>query len=463
MLRRNKAIGWAGSLGARLSFAACCLGLLLAAASCSKDPSAIGVGLPDAQANTGAYLVDTLTVRASTVLRDSVVTSNLANLLVGRYTDPLLGTLTAKSYFQVGLTDVFNPDASFIYDSTTLVLRTAPATRPDSYIYGDTTKTQALFEVHPLIDPISVTKVSFASPKLTRLNYDSTTLLNRGGVVPVRRVRPTLSTLRLRLSDDLGRRLLTAGQTGRITTQDQFDAFLPGLVLTPAPSDDATIVRLSATASDAGMLLYYHDPTNPTVVLTSTFSLASVNRHFYQIKANRRTAGIANLPTTSLQAVDAARTGMNTVIEGALGLQTRLQFPYLTDLQQYGANLTITDAKLTVLVPPNSLTQYVPVPPNLSIYLTDANNHPLGLYANGTTTTNNGVYQSGVSTQTGIEQGSYNWSVESYVQAVLNRTIPNNGFLIASSTPALLNRVVLGGPLNTTNRLQLRIYFITVK
>ena len=437
------------------------LGLL--AASCSKDVGNIGVGLPDAQAATGAYLVDTLTIRASTVLRDSVVTSDSPNLLVGRYTDPQLGTLTAKSFLQVGLSGTFNPDAAFVFDSTTLVLRTASVTRPDSYLYGDSTKAQALFEVHPLIDPISTSKVSFASPRLTRITYDSTIFLNKGGAAPVARIRPSRTTLRLPLAADFGRRLLAAGQAGRITSQTQLDDFFPGLALTPAPGDDATLVRLSATATDAALLLYYHDPNNPTAVLTSTFPLAEVNRHFYQVTANRRPAAIRNLPTGSLQAVSSSLTGMRVVVQGALGLQTRLEFPYLTNLQQFGTNLTVTNARLTAQVPTATLSPFVPIPPTLTLFETDANNHPLRLYANGTPPANEGTYQFALSNQTGVEQGFYSWTVDRYVQAVLDRTIANNGFLVASVAPALPNRVVLGGPRNSTNKLTLRIYFITVR
>ncbi|MGI4822223.1 MAG: hypothetical protein ACRYFV_13515, partial [Janthinobacterium lividum] len=65
-------------------------GLLLTLGACTT-PGDIGVGLPDANANTGAYLIDTLTIKASTVLRDSVVTSASTNLVVGQYNDPELG------------------------------------------------------------------------------------------------------------------------------------------------------------------------------------------------------------------------------------------------------------------------------------------------------------------------------------------------------------------------------------
>ncbi len=74
------------------------LSLLLVAAACSTTPANIGVGLPGVDPTTGAYLVDTLTLRTSTVLRDSVITSNSNYLLVGRYVDPQLGTITARSY-----------------------------------------------------------------------------------------------------------------------------------------------------------------------------------------------------------------------------------------------------------------------------------------------------------------------------------------------------------------------------
>ena len=67
------------------------LSLVALAASCTNTVSDIGVGLPDANTDTGAFLIDTLTVRSSTVLRDSVPSSNSPYLFVGQYTDPLLG------------------------------------------------------------------------------------------------------------------------------------------------------------------------------------------------------------------------------------------------------------------------------------------------------------------------------------------------------------------------------------
>jgi hypothetical protein len=432
------------------------LSLVALAASCTNTVSDIGVGLPNANTDTGAYLIDTLTIRASTVLRDSVPSSNSAYLFVGQYTDPLLGKLTARSAFRLGLPSGYAPDPTAIFDSVTLVLK------PDEYRYGDTTKTQALVEVHRLRSPVSNTQYSFTSPRLTKMDYDSVNLLNAstngGSMAPVGRARPNIRTIRLPLSQTLGQTLLTMGQTGRLSTQDDLDAFLPGLVITPATNDEAAIVRLSATAADAGVNLYYHLPTDPTTVITSSFTLAGGGRHYFQVRANRNVAAINNLPRTSLQSVSSALTGERTVIEGAIGLQTRLEFPHLTDLRQFGNNLTITNAQITASVPTSTLTPIVPAPPSLGIYYTDANNHPTGLYQTAAV-----AYNTGISTTTGIEQGTYNWLVTSYVQAVLQNTIPNNGLLLASATPDVPSRVVLGGPRNVQNKLTLRVYFIRVQ
>lgn len=451
MLRSSKAHLALAAWGRLLAL----LSLVAVAASCTNAVSDIGVGLPDANTDTGAFLIDTLTVRASTVLRDSVPSSNSPYLFVGQYTDPLLGKLTARSAFRLGLPSGYAPDPTAIFDSITLILK------PDGYRYGDTTKTQALVEVHRLRSPVSNTQYSFTSPRLTVMDYDSVNLLNYsasgGNLAPVVRARPNLRTLRVPLDRTLGRTLLTMGQTGRLSSQDELDAYLPGLVITPASGDEAAIVRLSAVAADAGVNLYYHLPTDASTVITSSFSVADGGRHYFQMRANRTSAAITNLPRTSLQAVAATLTGERTVIEGAIGLQTRLQFPYLTDLRQFGNNLTVTNAQITASVPASTLTPFAPAPPPLNVFYTDANNHPLGIYQAGV------AYSTGISSTTGIEQGTYNWSVTTYIQAVLRNTIPNNGLLLASAAPEVPTRVVIGSQRNVPNKLALRVYFIRVQ
>lgn len=436
------------------------LSLSLLVGACSQGPTEIGIGLPDTNATTGTYLIDTVTVRTSTVLRDSVVTSNSAYLLAGRYTDPLLGTVEARSFFRLAQTTLFTPDPSLVFDSVTLVLNsTLPSTNNvDTYRYGDTTKVQTLFAVYPMTAPVSSTQPSYASRRFTKLSYDTTQLLN--ATLPRRRARRGQSVFRMRLRDDFGRRLLAAGQAGQINTIENFQNYLPGLAILPGASDDASILRFSATSPSAGLYLYYHSPTDANTPLSTIFALPDpgpTSAHCFQISADRRT-GIPNLPTQSLQAVSSALTGERTFIEGGLGLQTRLEFPYLTSLRQLGQRVTITQATLVGEVPTNTLTAFLPGPPALDLRLSNINNQPTSPTAYASAD-----YKPGVSSLTGLDQGTYTWQLADYVQNVINNTLPNNGFLVSSQTPELPSRVVLGSRRDPLNKLQMRIYAISLQ
>ncbi|MFN7331172.1 MAG: DUF4270 family protein, partial [Bacteroidota bacterium] len=60
---------------------------------------------------------DTFSIVTSTTLFDSIPTSNANTLLIGDFADPLLGRITASTYFQVGPTTAFLPAADATYDS----------------------------------------------------------------------------------------------------------------------------------------------------------------------------------------------------------------------------------------------------------------------------------------------------------------------------------------------------------
>lgn len=79
-------------------FASLILSFFITLTAC-EDPQEIGSEV-FAQ-DIGVLYTDTLTVDASTVLLDSILTSGTSSLLVGRITDPSLGVLEANSYFHV--------------------------------------------------------------------------------------------------------------------------------------------------------------------------------------------------------------------------------------------------------------------------------------------------------------------------------------------------------------------------
>lgn len=433
------------------------LSLLLVAAGCSSTPGNIGVGLPSADANTGAYLVDTLTVRASTVLRDSIVTSSSNFLLVGRYRDPQLGVITAKSYVTMGLGGTFTPDQAQVYDSLVLVLK------PNTYRYGDTTKTQNLVDVHRLNSFVPSTQYGFASPKLTPMSSRVQAASVNEKVI-LRRARPNINTLRIRLSQAFGQELLSAGKSRLLTSQEQLDALYPGLALLPGDTDEAALVQFAATNDASALILYYHDPTDPSTPISHSFGL-STGRHFYQAEADRSAiAGLGTL-TTSLQQINSALTTQQTYIQGVLGLQTKIEIPYLANLRSFGQNIIVTSAVMTAQIPDNTsgLKMNMAPPATLDLYTTNQSNHPLTLIQTAGVSTGSSTisYNGAVANLAGVSQAGYEWSLLTYCQAVINGQTTNNGLLLNTTTPATPERVVLGGPNRANNRLQFRLYLIS--
>jgi hypothetical protein len=418
--------------------------VLLAVAMTACDPAGnITVGINTATTSNNAHYVDTLTVRMATVWHDSVVTSNTDNLLVGRYTDPRLGVITARSYFGVGLSAAYAPDVDEVYDSLVLVLK------PDGYRYGDTTRLQTI-EVHRLRDQFDANKTYFA---FSQLAYDATPL-NQGYGARAFRAQPSIRTLRLRLADALGRELLTTGKAGRLTTAAEMDYLLAGLVLTPGATDDATLLRSQISTEGAALNLYTHSPLDPGTALNQIFTLAAGTKHFYQVTADRTGTLLAPL-TTSLQALDVAQTAQESYIDGALGLQTKIEIPYLTDLRIFGSRLTVVQAVIRLEVVPSSSSRYLAPPSTIVPYLSGRGNKQ-GLIISSATV----PFQSAVSSLTGLETGSYGFSAAEYCQAVVDRTLENNGILLLSGTPQDPERVVLGGPKRSENRLKLELYFV---
>lgn len=426
------------------------LSLLLTLTSTGCDPVGnITLDLPTTATGSTAYYVDTLTVRLATVWHDSVPTSTSNNLLVGRYHDPRLGTITARSYVRVGLGTAYQPHTDEVFDSLVLVLK------PDGYRYGDTTQLQSL-EVHRLRDAFADAKTYYA---FNQLAYDAASLNQGTGAQPFR-FRPSLRTLRLRLADALGQELLTTAKAGRLTTEAEFYDRLAGLVLTPAATDDAALLRSQASAEDAALKLYTHRPADPGTPLARAFDLATGAKHFYQVSADRTGTLLAPL-TTSLQALDVARTAQESYLDGVLGLQTKVEIPYLSDLRAFGSRLSIEQAYLTLEVVPGSGTRYLAPPSALTPYLSGRGNQQGVAIAGSDGTAMSLAYQYGVSKLTGLETGTYDFPITTYCQAVIDRTTDNNGVLLVSSVPTSPERVVLGGPQRTENRLKLRLYFLS--
>src|SRR5687768_16398855 len=67
--------------------------------SCTRNTIEFGT-IPD-NSYTNLVYTDTVGVQISTIMEDSFATNGDTSFLIGRYQDPYLGTVSAKTFFQV--------------------------------------------------------------------------------------------------------------------------------------------------------------------------------------------------------------------------------------------------------------------------------------------------------------------------------------------------------------------------
>ncbi|WP_171025569.1 DUF4270 family protein [Hymenobacter jeollabukensis] len=420
------------------------LSLLGTLAGCEATGTDFENTLPASAGTLGTIFTDTLTVRTSTVLTDSVASSSSSYLLLGRYQDGRLGTITARSYLQVAPSSAEAPETEAVFDSVVLVLAT------DSYRYGDTTRTQHL-RVHRLQTDLRGTATYYTADARP---YDAATL----GEATFRARKP-LTTLRVRLDHSLGQSLFDATQQGALSTTDELLARLPGLVLAPGSTDDAALLRF--TVASSALRLYYHLPWSLDTYGAVSFAVSDGPKHFYQLEADRR--GSLLSPLTGMhQALPSARTAEETYIEAGLGLQTKVELPYLRELKQLGGTLVVNAAVLDAEVTTDSENRFLPPPTVLTPRLTDAGNHLGAYFVDGSSSIITASYQRGVSPRTGLERGTYAVPLTNYCAQVLAGSLANHGILLGPGSSDVAERVVLGSGQSTAAPMKLRLYFTRV-
>jgi hypothetical protein len=413
-------------------------GLLLVACD---DPS-VDLELATSSTERQAFYTDTLTVRTSTVLVDSVPSSATSYLLTGRYIDAQLGTIEASSYLQPSLAAEFLPTTDLAYDSLVIELT------PDAYRYGDTTHLQTM-QVHRVQQAFQTNKTYYTKDALT---YDATPL----GQHAYRAVS-SLSSLRVRLGGTLGQDLWQAGLNSRLTTTDELRDQLKGLVLRPGAADNGAIVRWAYTGT---LHIYYHDLLDPSTALNTDFVLGGAdNGHFFQLQADRANTLLASL-TRPTQALSSTATSNQTFIEAGLGLCTKIEFPYLLDFRNVGTSFVFSSSELKLDVIRNTASRSLPVPALLLPQLTTRGNRLGALFLSSSGTTVTAPAITGVSTHTGLDQTTYTLDCSAYIEGVVLGTIANDGLLLSAETAtASVGRVVLGGAAHPDNPLRLSAYY----
>lgn len=320
--------------------------------SCSSDIDTT-VGEDMVTTNTRVYYIDTLTVKSSTFQYDSLSVSETSRLLLGAYTDPVLGLTKSNLYAHFGYTtaDIDN-DANF--DSIAMILNY------DNYFYNDTTAIQEL-NVYRVTQTIR--------PDDNSVYYNTTDFeknpasLGSLSFYP----KPTKEdSLEIRMSNDFGQTLFDEIQDNEFSSFDEMLNEYKGFVVEPSETNTAILGFLKTSY----FRIYYTIPDgSDDIEYTYDISFDTSNS-FHNITSDKTGTYLEDIENQESY-ITSSDTGNNTFIQGGTGIVTRLDIPYLETIGRIPGEGTITGANLSLTLKRNSYNDNLSTRDSLGVFIID--------------------------------------------------------------------------------------------
>ncbi|MGX1929921.1 DUF4270 family protein [Flagellimonas sp. 2504JD4-2] len=344
------------------------LGVLgLSLASCDDEnlnDSDFLAGADFTDSNIRVVLIDTLTVETSTMKLDSVVTSQSSRMLVGKYEDPVFGTVTAASHMGL-IPSGYTIDIEAEYDSIALYLNY------DGYYYNDTITTNTI-QVKRLLNTLRPSEGD-AFYNTTTVDYFEDNL----GVFSYRPRPVEADTLELRLNDEFGNDLFNRLQEKSITNIDEFKDYFKGMALVPGTDDNGAIIGFSKEPGAGFLRLYFSTSEETERVQDHIDFIPNLSEtpvpFFNQIIAENPIDPLQTLTDNEISLSSTAAEGL-TFVQSGLGIATRLQFPYIKNIFDIRGQGTIMGGVLKITPERGSYNDQLMLRDEVSVYIADRNN-----------------------------------------------------------------------------------------
>lgn len=308
--------------------------------SCKKEPSQIGLNVVG-ENPLNVLFTDTTSVKVYSVLRDSVRTDYLANSILGVVVDPIFGTTKASLYVQYDLTIAnysFGEQQSF--DSLVLTIPYQNVS-----VYGDSMAPLS-FNVYELNEKLILDTAYYSNQTAEFLPE----LLGSATFIPkpydsvwvdTNYVEPHFT---LRLSDELGQRLISLDDTMYYVSEDFTESF-NGLYFEPVytgGTGNLTFLNMRGTGST--LTLHYNNSVSDS--LSYSFAVGSYSPSF-QNYDHMDYAG--SDPDFYRQVIekDTLAGNQKFYMQTLGGVDSYISFPSLFDREDF-SKFAINEAKLVV-------------------------------------------------------------------------------------------------------------------
>ncbi|MBX3102157.1 MAG: DUF4270 family protein [Bacteroidetes bacterium] len=388
-----------------------------------KKPDVFDVGLnPPAQVG---YL-DSVKVELVTYVPplDSLFTQNQSYMVLGSYSDPLLGRVNGEIYTQFSLGGEFvSFPENAVIDSVMLLLPL------DSY-YGKPTSTLQL-EVNELtqaFDGSGGTRY-FATSSLT---YDPANLAGSYTYThPADSFR--FDTLRIRLADELGQRILDADVNGPLANNANFHQFFKGLRISAQPTSSADVGvmytvalrNLLVTSNRAATLRLHYSVDGETRTPYNLMIQPSVSFRFNKLIRTETTGTFLE----RLEGREIPDSQLSAALQSVVPLRVRARIRNLP-ARPLAINRAILEIPVdTSAIDHNPYRYFRPIPNDLYLIPAESDSVTpdpfLGIeaYANYNNTL-----------------ARYEFDISAYFHQVMQGTLPDYGFLLLPTPFAYSSR-----------------------
>lgn len=307
-------------------------------------------------------LVDSCTVTVTSTIIDSLETTGQELALVGRYTHPLWGTVSACVYLPYSV-PTYDTEADEVVRLDSLVLTLSYG----GYSIGDTTQPMRL-TVHRLLEKVILNDNGYLYNN-SSFDYDPEPI-----AAYTFKPKPGDSErLEIRLPDELGKDMLTRlHNRDNALSGDRFEDYFKGLVVVPDPGVCRNIVSFSVGDTASALILRYSiedalAQEDECVISPKT------ETQFYHVDHDRTGTKMESLPAKNVE-VASSELGNRGVLFGGIGWYSRLGFPHLNEILQQGERVSIESAYLRVYPEPGTWSDFNPLPDSLFLYIIDENN-----------------------------------------------------------------------------------------
>lgn len=429
--------------------------------SCEDDSNSYEVGSSWMNADSKIVMIDTLTMKMSTIMMDSTITSGKSVMMIGNIKDQTFGKVTSSSLFELTPSSYsLNSPSSAVFDSIVMYLTNT------NFYYGDTLKTCKL-NVHPLIDRIKLNNGYLYNK--SNFNYSSNSI---GNAEFYPRPNTDSSYVKIKLHQSYGQTLFNTLKNSAVTNQEYFLNFYKGLVLVPSTDNNAMLrfginssyqVQINKSTKEKVsnvVRMYYHTTSqNGTDLVKYTLDLnPSTTYQYNKILSDFTGSELSGLtPKTPIPSTSLAN---KTYLMAGIGVYTKVEIPHLKSVKNLFKNYKIIDATLAVSPVAGYYSNSFYNPSPLYYYVGDKLNHVVSPYTSDGTTEITTNLSSSSEFQ---NEHVYNFSMKSYISTILAESADSNHTTLiypSSYADVLCGKTVLGDAKNKTNPAKLKVYML---